>query len=145
MVGANLRLECTRVDSSTDPCQAARRWLRLVQSPNLGNGYHWSLLRPLNRPRLRRVLLPSPSPGKDAGAFGDSRKSKKTGFDARKIPRTRSHDPGTRGESNRSRAPRRPAATVIAERQDILKLPAVAVVQQRFGRPSFKAPSRQPA
>ena len=29
----------------------------VVQSTNLGHGYHWSQFRSLDRPRLRRVLL----------------------------------------------------------------------------------------
>ena len=32
-------------------------FVAVVQSPNLGYGYHWSQLRPLDGPSLRRVLL----------------------------------------------------------------------------------------
>ena len=79
-----------------------------------------------------------PSPTKDAVSFGDSRRNNKTGFAARRLPRRRSHDRGTRAEWNRSRAPRRPAATAIEERralpQSSCPLPALGTCRRNSYR-----------
>jgi hypothetical protein len=94
--------ECTRVDSANDPmasCTGSDPFRpRVARSgsavPQLG-----ARLPPVPAPVAGLAEAPvSPSPTKDADAFGDSRRSKNTGFDARRILRRRSHGPDTRAE-----------------------------------------------
>jgi hypothetical protein len=79
-----------------------------------------------------------PSPRKDAASSDDSRRSKKTAFDARKLPRRRSHGLDTRAEWILSGAPRRPAATAIEEQralpQSSCPLPALGRCRRKSYR-----------
>ena len=79
-----------------------------------------------------------PSPTRDAASFGDSRRNNKTGFAARRLPRRRSHDPGTRAEWNLSRAPRRPAATAIEEQRVLPQCSCPLPAPGRCRRKSYR-------
>ena len=140
MAGRKSARGCARVDStigwSSTSSGAFRQ--RVVRSG--GAAHQLGVLRPLVRaPVAGSAEAPAhPSPRKDAASFGGNRRSNKTGFAARKLPRRRSHDPGTRAEWNLSRAPRRPAATAIEERsalpQSACPLPALGRCRRKSYR-----------
>ena len=114
---------------------ALRAYAGSLAEPSEGDSYRLGLFKQrivrnggvVLRPRAVPLLVPAPaaerpetpvrpSLTKDVAASGDSRKNKKTGFDAMSLRRRRSHGPGTRAEWSLSRAPRRLAATATEER-----------------------------
>src|SRR5260370_30674535 len=114
MAGAKEHRKYTRVNAPSpmasciglDPFR-----LRVVRTG--GAVHQLGVLQPLvPAPVAESAEVPAhPSPRKDAASSDGSKRSKKTGFDAGRILRRRSHGPDTRAEWNQSRAPRRPAAT----------------------------------
>ena len=115
MAGAKQHRKYTGMDSPTSCIGPGSFRQRVVGSG--GAVHQLGVLQPLvPAPVAESAEVPAhPSPRKDAASSDGSKRSKKTGFDAGRLPQRRSYDPDTRAEWNQSRAPRRPAATAIEE------------------------------